>query len=111
MHRFPTDELLAGIRHIAEEIANRRLPGVLLTDCPVAALCLANRMRNIRAAWAVDRHAVRQALDGIGVNVLVLDPTCGPVADLTGLIEEFAAGADRPCPSDFQAMLESVRTD
>ena len=53
--------------------AARRI-AVLLTDDPLAAVCLANRCPAARAAWVRDAAELREAMTAIGVNVLVVHP-------------------------------------
>ncbi len=103
------DELPTAVRRVADKITSGAAMGVLLTEEPVAAHCLANQIRGVRAAWAVDRRSVEQAVDTVGANLLVVAPGLTGAHQTTELVRQFVAGGCRPCPSDFLEMLKSVR--
>jgi ribose 5-phosphate isomerase RpiB len=107
--RFAAADLPTAIRQLAREVTSGGRPGVLLTDQPVAAHCLANHVRGVRAAWAVDLESLRQAVRTIGANLLVVDVNRGSVADRATLVQEFVASGDPACPGVFAGMAEQVR--
>jgi hypothetical protein len=107
--RIVADDLPTAVRRVADKITSGDAMGVLLTKEPVAAHCLANQIRGVRAAWAVDRRSVEQAIDTIGANLLVVAPGHTGATQTAELVRQVVAGGCRPCPSDFLEMLESVR--
>ena len=75
---------------------------VLLTQRTTLALCLANRHRVLRAAWAENVEMVREVKRTIGANVLVVDPAALTDNALQGLVDEFLQDAPHSCPSELR---------
>jgi len=79
--------------------------GVLLTRHAAAGLCLANRLRGVRAVTGVEAPAVAVATAAIGANLLVMNPLVGSFFQLKQMVTEFCRGGARPCPEVFRARL------
>jgi hypothetical protein len=70
----------------------------IVTHRPAVALCLANRYPSLRAALATDARSVRDAVQTLGANVLVIDPRGRSAHHLRSLLVEFTVGGPRECP-------------
>jgi hypothetical protein len=92
------------VRDLAQRIAASTKPAVLLTDQPLAAVCLANRQRGVRAVWGESLRTVDRAADSLGANLLVLDPAAQGVAELRSLVRRFLQGS-HDCPAPWTAAL------
>jgi hypothetical protein len=62
------------VAELCLDVARGGRPGVLFTNKPYVAACLANRHPGVRAAWACDDAGVRRAIDELAANLLVVDP-------------------------------------
>ena len=102
--RLETDCVIKAVRGVAEEVAAGRSVGILLTQQPSVALCLANRQPGVRAAWAVSVAAVREAMQCVGANLLVVNPTSLGVYELRVMAREFAKGSHE-CPRQYRKAL------
>jgi ribose 5-phosphate isomerase RpiB len=80
--------------------------GIVLTRQPSVALCRANRHASVRAAWGVNVAAVKEAVQSIGANVLVVNPSLHGVYELRGILREFASG-NHACPKQYREALET----
>ena len=96
---YSGDCVIAAVDHLAGEIARPGTLAVLLTRYSAAALCLANRQQGVRAVLRVEDA------DGVGANLLVLDPTARGVFHLKQTLVEFCRHGVRPCPEVFQQRL------
>jgi len=99
------DCLIAATDQLAAEMARSDTLGVLLTPHTAAGLCLANRLRGVRAVTGGDAPAVAAAAAAVGANVLVVDPRAGTFFQLKQMVAEFCRGGVRPCPAVFLAQL------
>lgn len=97
-----TASITAAVARAATAARDPQRLTVLLTERPALALCLANRQRALRAAWAESVDLVREAKRAIGLNVLVIDPTAHADEALADLIREFLQGAPHACPSELR---------
>ena len=100
-----SDCLIAASDELAAEILQPNTLGVLLSRHAAAALCLANRLRGVRAVGGIDAPAVAAASAAVGANLLVADPRAGNFFQLKQAITEFARGGVRPCPNVFRERL------
>ena len=91
-------DLHQAVRQLTTIIADPRRAAILLTDQPLAALCLANRCAAVRAVAGCDPNAVRQAIDAVGANVLVVDPNQVAPAEWQHINQTFARNLPRTCP-------------
>jgi hypothetical protein len=99
------DCLIAASDQLAAETARPDTLGVLLTPHTAAGLCLANRLRGVRAVTGGDAPAVAAAAAAVGANCLVVDPQAGTFFQLKQMAAEFCRGRVRPCPAVFRARL------
>ena len=100
-----SEGLAENINGIAKEInASRR--GIVLTDNPAAALCLANRQRGIRAVQAANRGEVNDAIKLVGANFLVIDAIRRSKFEVQRIVEAFATSPPAQCPPQWKTWLE-----
>jgi hypothetical protein len=99
--RIDHDCVLEVVRQVTHAIVAQPRIGLVLTDRPAVALCLANRHTAIRAAWGVNAASVRDATSLIGANLLVVDPALHGVRELRAMIREFRSGR-HDCPEDYR---------
>jgi hypothetical protein len=100
-----SDCLISAADQLAAEIVQPDTLGVLLSRHAAAGLCLANRLRGVRAIGGIDAPAVAAASAAVGANLLVVDPRAGTFFQLKQAITEFARGGVRLCPSVFRERL------
>jgi hypothetical protein len=89
---------------LVDQVLNSRQAAVLLTARPATAVCLANRQPGIRAAWVWDQDSLREAVDGIGANLLVIHPKKHSRFELLKIVRSFAR-ADHVCPEGVKQFL------
>jgi hypothetical protein len=102
--RIDRDCVLEVVRQVSQAVAGQPRIGLVLTDRPAVALCLANRQASIRAAWGMSVASVREAAKLIGANLLVVNPAKHGVYELRGMIREFVAGRHE-CPKVYRRAL------
>jgi hypothetical protein len=100
-----SDCVISSTDQLAREVAVPDTLGVLLTQHTAAGLCLANRLRGVRAVTGVDAAAVATAAAAIGANLLVANPHAGTFFQVKQMIAEFCRGGIRPCPAPFRNRL------
>jgi hypothetical protein len=98
-------DLLSAVDALAENVARGALSGVLLTNDPAAALCLANRQPGVRGALAANVADVEAAIRQIGVNMLVIEPTGKSSFALRQIIRRFCTAAPHDCPEALKTRL------
>jgi hypothetical protein len=99
-----SDCVIAAADRLAAEVAQPDTLGLLLTRHVAAALCVANRLRGVRAVRGEDPNAVGRDAAAVGANLLVVDPRAG-LARTRRIVAAFAAGGVRPCPKVFAERL------
>jgi ribose 5-phosphate isomerase RpiB len=92
-------------RQMTEAIAGEAKCGVLVTCRATAAVCLANRRPAIRAALGAGTASVKDAMETIGANLLVVDPASNSLYELRGMVREFVGGCHE-CPDRLKTVLE-----
>ena len=102
--RIDNQCVLEVVRQVTQAVAAQRRIGLVLTDRPAVALCLANRRASVRAAWGVSVVSVREATKLIGANLLVLNPAQHGVDELRGMVREFLGGR-HDCPTSYRPAL------
>jgi hypothetical protein len=105
VERATSDCLIAAIDQLSAEIARPGTLGALLTAHVPAGLCLANRVRGVRAITGTDARAVAEAAAAVGANLLVADPRASSFFQLKQMIAEFCRDGVRPCPAVFRTRL------
>lgn len=91
---------------MSEQVARGGRLGLLLTSNVSAAACLANRQRGVRAAEARCPTSTREAVKGVGVNLLVVNPVGKSTFELKRMIQVFLAGAGE-CPAQWRGKLDN----
>ena len=105
VERCESECLVAAVDQLAAEIAGGDTLCVLLTPHTAAGLCLANRLRGVRAVTGSDAPAVATASAAVGANLLVVDPLAGTFFQAKQIVAEFCRCRARPCPEVFQTRL------
>jgi hypothetical protein len=100
------DCVVKAVRHVIGAVVDDGCTGIVFTSQPSVALCRGNRHAGVRAAWGVDVAAVKEAVQSIGANVLVVDPSLHSVFELRGILREFASGS-HTCPKQYREALET----
>jgi hypothetical protein len=104
--RWDGDCVVQAVREITRAIVQGGCLGIILTRQPSLALCQCNRRASMRAAWGVSVPAVKEALQSIGANVLVVNPALHGVPELRGILREFVNGS-HTCPAPYRKALET----
>ncbi len=85
-------------------IGNEAL-AVVMTRYAAAAICLANRIPQVRAISARDPAELKAAMAMVGANVLVIDPEAVGAYGVRRLLREAAIVGCRKCPRAFGSRL------
>ena len=99
------DCVIAASDRLAAAARKENTLGVLVTRYAPAALCLLNRLPQVRAIHATDPAKVSAAAAAVGANVLVVDTEAGGLYRVRRAIGEFCRGGVRKCPKVFAARL------
>jgi hypothetical protein len=102
-HRL--DCLIAATDLLAGELAKPHTLGLLLTRHIAAGLCLANRLRGVRAVSGTDTGTVAAAASAVGANLLIVDAAAAGPFRLRQIVSEFCRGGTPPCPEVFKERL------
>jgi len=86
---------------LTDAVAKGGKMGVLITDRPLAAVCLANRHYGVRAAQVCHVRDVEHALAQIGANLLVVEPRVPSAFELVRMVRTFHAAGPRVVPKEF----------
>ncbi len=97
------DDLRCAAQTLATIVADANRLGVLVTDQPLPAVCLANRAPAARAAWVENVSQLRDAVAAIGLNVLVVHPVLCTPETWNALLTEYRQGLPRRCPPGLLA--------
>jgi hypothetical protein len=95
IERIAAGDLTNAVDTLTRKVVVDKQLGLLITDIPAAALCLANRQRGVRAALAHSLAAVSEAVDMIATNLLVIDPRSRNMYELRRFVRELTR-AGRP---------------
>lgn len=100
-----------GMTQVVESLADQTTRGgrlaTLLTDESAPALCLANRRPGVRAVLASDPKSTDKAVQGVGANLLIVEPRTQSLASLRRTLAKFVQDGPRPCPVHYLAALSS----
>ena len=99
------DCLIASAERLAKELGKPNTLGLLLTRHTAAGLCLANRLRGVRAVTGGDVPSIATATAAVGANLLVVNPKASGFFQLKQMVMEFCRGGVRPCPEVFCQQL------
>ena len=92
------DDLRCATQTVATIVADANRLGVLLTDDPLPAVCLANRFPAARAAWVRNVAELREAIAAVGLNFLVVHPAQLAAETWDELLATYRQGLPRRCP-------------
>jgi ribose 5-phosphate isomerase RpiB len=83
-------QLVAAIKHLADEIKNDRAAmGVLVVQTGAAAVVYANRCPSLRAILGTCRDAVQQGVEQLAANVLVIEHPYQTLQQVRNLLGQF----------------------
>ena len=92
------------MRELAEQVVLGGSKGLLFTDKPAAAVCLANRTRGVRAVAAHGVDDVETDAASVAANLLVIRPAGRSTWEQLQMTKTFLASR-AACPSDWDAAL------
>ncbi len=99
------DRVQNAVEQLVAKLASPAALAVLITRRAAAAICLANRHHQLRAAWGVDVPSIQSAVATIAANVLVLDSTRNSLVESRNILRTFLSTPRELCP-ELQAVLE-----
>jgi ribose 5-phosphate isomerase RpiB len=97
-------ELSAAVGVVAQALADPAAACILVTDQPLAAVCLANRRPRIRAAAGISGQEAATAIESIGANLLVVDPRQVSAVQWRQIVTHFGHGLPRACPPELNEL-------
>ncbi len=100
-----TNCLLEATDRLAGELGKTDTLGLLLTPHTAAALCLANRLKGVRAVLGSNTGNLAADLSSVGANLLIIDPQSVGLFKLCQMAGEYCRGRIRPCPEVFRKRL------
>lgn len=92
--------LTTAVSRLSEAVAHDGL-GVLLTDKPALAACVANRDGRIRAAVVHSLADVTAVIDTLGANLLIVEPLSTGMFALRSMITTFVRTSRGTCPAEL----------
>ena len=95
-----TNSLLGAVQELSKQVAQRKLPGMMLTEQPLSAAVVANRNQNIRAVVVGDSRSLDEALSQVGCNLVAVDPRrVGPA--VLKIVAQRLADSQPTCPTEL----------
>jgi hypothetical protein len=101
-----SDCMIASTDKLAAAVATGQSLGLLWTRHTAVGLCLANRHAAVRAVLASGVSTTAAAVESVGANVLVIDPTVGTDYEKKQILRDFCVGGIRLCPDALRERLE-----
>ncbi len=89
----------------ARAVLDKQALAVVMTRYAAAAICLANRIPQVRAVAARDPAELKSAMSMVGANVVVIDPDAVGLFGARRLLREAAVIGRRKCPRAFGSRL------
>ena len=112
-HKVTRLDLNNGPRTFVDTLADRgpgtRRLGVLLSDKPSLALCLANRPPCVRAAWGLDSRSIAEAVSSLAANLLILEPARHSLPVMINMARSFLGSGGGTCPDAVKQGIATVR--
>jgi len=99
------DCVISATDQLAGDVGRPNTAGVVLSEHPAVALCLANRHRGVRAIWGIDADAVDVEAAAVGANLMVVNPEAARVFQFARMVHRFCRGGPRACPKDLRDRL------
>ena len=96
------------VHDICRHVSTGNARGLLITEQPAAAVCIANRNRKIRAAHIVEHGSVGEIAASIGANLLIIDSRGLSGFQLKRLVQAAAKTDEVPCPAELRGALEAA---
>ena len=106
IERLAQSGLAGVVNELADAAARGGKSALLLTDEGMAAVCMANRQRGVRAALAGDVAAVGRAVMSLGANVLAIEPAGRSRFQMREMVKAFCRGGPRSCPEGLRQLLD-----
>jgi hypothetical protein len=97
--------LASVVEELGDEVRKGGKLGLLITGAVDLALCLANRRSGVRAVQGAEPVGVRQAVETIGANLLVLDIAGKGLFQQLKIVREFVSPGPRACPAAWSQIL------
>jgi hypothetical protein len=97
-------ELSSAIEVLGAAAGSGRI-ALLVTNHAATALCLANRIRGVRAAFGSSPAVVEAAVAEIGPNLLVIDPASRSVFEMKQSIRHWLRHGQPTCPAALENRL------
>ncbi len=98
-------DLVGAVDALTKHITTSNQPALLLTEITTAGLCLANRRPSVRAAEVTTAANLSDAIDQVGVNLLVVNPRAITLTILCRVVERFCERWPIGCPSEYESYL------
>jgi hypothetical protein len=98
------DCLIQVTRTVTQAVAAGHRLGVIVTQRPAVAVCLANRQAAVRGVWGASVSVVAAAAQTAGANLLIVSPTEHSLHELRSMLREFVHG-NHVCPETWKTAL------
>jgi hypothetical protein len=105
IERRRADCLIAATDQLAGDVGRPNTLGLILSEQPAVALCLANRRRGVRAIWGVDAATVDADAAAVGAHLMVVNPEAASVFQLARMVSRFCRGGPHECPEILRERL------
>jgi len=97
--------LIRGTDELGAELAGKAALGLIVSNFPAAALCLANRQRHLRAVWGIDPARLAADIASVGANLLVVDPARTGPFQWKQMVAQFCRLGPSECPAVLRERL------
>ena len=104
VEQIASSGLLGVVDEMTDHVARGGKQGLLLTGQTMAAICVANRVKGVRAVGAQSVRDVHAAMVEVGVNLLVVDPARLTQFEMRRMVAELQRGK-RNCPPTLASRL------
>ncbi len=105
VERLPQNNLIEAVDSVCQRVAGGTMLGLVLTGRTAAALSLANRHVAVRAAWAASTTAVKDAMNSLAANVLIVDPVGKTTFEWKRLLAPWLHAGPIDCPAALRERL------
>jgi hypothetical protein len=96
---------VAATDELATELARPDTVGVILSNHPAVAVCLANRHRGVRAVRGVEPSRLTSDLESVGANLMVVDPGAAGPFRLKQMVTQVCRRGPAACPEALRERL------
>jgi hypothetical protein len=100
------DGLATAVEAIAAAKPDSRQLALLLTDQPSLAVYLANRTDRVRSAWGLDSASTAEAIDSLGLNLLVVQPARHRLPEIVDMARAFLRRGGGGCPEALRQAMD-----